>query len=403
MAAAAMMSALKAAPGAMQMASMARSLAPAVKKQAPAAMKNAAEGISQALPAAANKIAKGNPAMSGAMSALAKATPHLSALTQKQGLGSTLLNSFKALRELRGVTRELSKMPAPGASATGKSETGKAALAKPDTAKHATGKSGAAASTGGVKVMIGRPEKNWEKATAENGFRELGGAKGDAARAKGVKIMIGRPQKNWEDATKKNGFRELGGKSGKAARAHGVKIMIGRPQKNWEEATAENGFRELGSRKSPADGNAKGKSSAKASLGFRLIVGRVKDKGKDGDAQGGMRIQISFARNGASSGMADKRVGELSISLHGAAAASKSRKRVNSFDGQPTQRKHSHSFPTLDRHSGSKARHRSTPPSFGRGPPGFSLTIGFSMHGLSPPARKPSGTQHGGRQRAHTI
>jgi len=401
MAAAAMISALKAVPGAMQMASLARSLAPAVKQQAPSAMKLAAQGVSHALPEAASQIAKSHPAMSGAMSALTKATPHLSALTQKQGLGSTLLNSFKALRELRGVTRELSKMQAPGASATGKTATGKTELAKADSGKHVSSKSGAAASTGGVKVMIGRPQKNWEDATAKNGFRELGGAKGDAARAKGVKIMIGRPEKNWEDATKKNGFRELGGKSGKDARAHGVKIMIGRPKTNWEEATAENGFRELGSRKSPDDAYAKSRSSAKASLGFRLIVGRV--KGKDADAQGGMRIQLSFARNGASSGMAEKRIGELSISQHGATEASQSRKRAHSFDGLPTQRKHSHSFPTLERYGGSKARHRSTPSSFCRGPPGFSLTIGFSMQGLSPPVRRQSDTQHGGRQRAHSF
>lgn len=401
-----MMSALKAAPGAMQMASAARSLAPAAKKQAPAAMALARKGISEALPAAASKITKANPAMSGAMSALAKATPHLSALTQKQGLGSTLLSGFKAVRELRGVTRELSKMAAPAASATGKSASGKVGAAA--SSKNAIGKNGDAAGKGGAKLMIGRVQKNWEDATPANGFRELGGSKGDAARAKGVKIMIGRPQKNWEDATKKNGFRELGGgKSGKeGARAHGVKIMIGRPQKNWEQATAANGFRELGSRKSEGAANSPGKpasKSGKASPGFRLIVGRAKGKGKDAeDAQGGMHIQISFARNGAPSGMADKRVGSLSISLHGA-AASHSRKRANAFDGEPTRRKHSHSFASLDSRAGNKARHRSTPTSFIREAPGFSLTIGFSAHGLSPPARQQSGTRHGGRQRAQTI
>lgn len=363
---AALMSALKALPTAMKMASAARSAMPAVKAAAPTAMGIARQGL-QALPQATQKLAKSAPPFAGALGALSRAAPHVGAMAQKPGL-STLFHGIQALRELRGATRELSKMGKPAGGTD----------AKPG---------------GQLKVMVGRPQKNWEEATAKNGFRELGAARGGKGSAKqgdstgprahGIKIMVGRPQKNWEEATAKNGFRELGGGKSKqkgaqatasGARAQNFKIMLGRPKKNWEEATAENGFRELGGRKSPA----------------------AAQKG----ARGGPQIQLSFVRGAQSSSPGAQRVGGLSIALPGFAQASHSRQRANAFDG--TQRKHggNHSFPDLSAHTASKARQRAHSTPAARSTASLSMTIGFSLPGFAAPTASPRSQ---GRARAHTI
>jgi hypothetical protein len=320
MAAAATMAALKSVPAAMQM----RAAMPAAKRNAPAAMSLVRQAMSQALPAATRSLAKsspGNLALSRAMSSLSRAAPHLSAMTQGQGLVSSIFHGFKAVRALRGATRELSKMMTYGQSSTGKSG-------------------------GGFQVMVGRPSKNWEEATAANGFRELGGKQTSTT----------------------------------GARTHGIRIMVGRPQKNWEEATAANGFRELGGRKKASGGNGSG--------GFRMMVGRVQKNWESPDfdhgrAHGGhsdMRIEIGFSRNKASSGLAEMRIGGLSISMHGAVAASLSRKRSNAFDDGRTRRKHAsghEAFPALASHGGGKARQRISHHSAGRDSSGLSMTIGF--------------------------
>lgn len=324
--AAALSSALKAFSSAKQMGGAARSLMPD-------GMNIARQGLKQGLPEAMQKLGKSAPGFSGALSAMSRAAPHLDNLLKKPG-PSGIVSGMKALRELRGATRELSKSMA---SASG------------------SGKSG-----GGFKVMVGRPQKNWEEATPEKGFRELGSGK-DGAKTPGFKVMVGRPQKNWEMATKENGFRELPAKGSSSnstgERAHGVRIMIGRPQKNWEEATAANGFRELGGRKSSADGKGSGSRHD-----FRIIIGRSgggkeKDAESDGQKGSGLHIQISFARQ-QSSGMAKLRVGGLDIAMHGSSSAPESRKRAHSFD-EGTQRKGaSGGFTSLAMHESAQTRRR---------------------------------------------
>jgi len=70
----------------------------------------------------------------------------------------------------------------------------------------------------------------------------------------------------------------------------------------------------------------------------------------------------------------------LSISMHGAVAASLSRKRSNAFDDGRTRRKHAsghEAFPALASHGGGKARQRISHHSAGRDSSGLSMTIGF--------------------------
>ncbi|MBW7901636.1 MAG: hypothetical protein H3C26_09175 [Rhodocyclaceae bacterium] len=179
---------------------------------------------------------------------LSRAASHVSAMGRQPSLGSLLKHGLKAAKELQGAARELSKFT-------------------PGNVRRAEGGGRTtAAQPKGVKLMVGRPQKNWEHATAENGFHEVRGGQvgGDG---KGLRVMVGKPQKNWEQATPEHGYRELkagggekGGEGGKRLR-----LMVGPVHKNWEHATAENGFTEW-----------KGKSSEGGEGGprLRIMVGK---------------------------------------------------------------------------------------------------------------------------------
>ena len=163
--------------------------------------------------------------------ALSRAASHMQAMRKQPGLGGLLKHGLKAAKELKGAARELSKLnPAHGAR-------------KGEASTHAdSGARTSVAQPKGVKLMVGRPKKNWEEATPENGFREAYRGK-PGADGKSLRVMVGKPQKNWEHATAENGFREAyRGKPG--ADGKSLRVMVGKPKKNWEQATPENGFTE---------------------------------------------------------------------------------------------------------------------------------------------------------------
>lgn len=165
---------------------------------------------------------------------LSRAVSHVSAMGRQPGLGGVLKHGLKAAKELQGVARELSKFT-------------------PDSVRRAEGGGRAvAAQAKGVKLMVGRPQKNWEQATAENGFHEARGGKagGDGKR---LRVMVGKPQKNWEQATAEHGFTEWKGKSsGSGEGGPRLRIMVGKPRLNWEEALGHSAPHEGGRPRSNA-------------------------------------------------------------------------------------------------------------------------------------------------------
>jgi hypothetical protein len=164
---------------------------------------------------------------------LSQAMSHMQAMGKNPSLGSLLRHGLKAAKELQEAARELSKL-SPGSvrKIEGESSVG--------------GGRAAAVQPKGVKLMVGRPQKNWEHATAENGFHEVMGGKvgGDGKR---LSVMVGKPQKNWEQATAEHGYHELkprGGEQSGAGDGKRLRVMLGPIHRNWEHATAENGFTE---------------------------------------------------------------------------------------------------------------------------------------------------------------
>jgi hypothetical protein len=319
--------------------------------------------MNRGLSEAHKELGKNNPAMSKALSAMGGAVPHLSAMTQGKGLGSQLVNGFKAASAMRKATRELSKMGGDSGGRSGsKSASGAKSVGKPPT----------------LSFRVGEIQTNFGHASGAGGFRDLGGRKGKAGQS---------PAKNY-----------------------GIHISFGSAHNSQDQAKDSNGFRESGGR------NGKSGTGAKRSPGFQIIIGHQpkgrsgsgQDRSRGGSGPFGAQIHISFARSGGtSSEMAALRVGGLSISMQGASAASHSRKRANAFDGSSPRRKHAsdrEAFPSLSTHSGSKARHRATPASTNRHAAGFSMTIGFPDQGRVSAVR--GGAQRevrGGRGRANTL
>lgn len=165
---------------------------------------------------------------------LSRAASHVSAMGKQPGLGSLLKHGLKAAKELQGAARELSKFT-------------------PGNVRRAEGGGRTtAAQPKGVKLMVGRPQKNWEHATAENGFHEVRGGKvgGDGKR---LRLMVGPVHKNWEHATAENGFTEWKGKSSEGGEGGPrLRIMVGKPRLNWEEALGHSAPREGGRPRSNA-------------------------------------------------------------------------------------------------------------------------------------------------------
>jgi hypothetical protein len=62
-----------------------------------------------------------------------------------------------------------------------------------------------------MSAMVGKPQKNWEQATAEHGYHELkprGGEQSGAGGGKRLRVMLGPIHRNLEHATTENGFTE---------------------------------------------------------------------------------------------------------------------------------------------------------------------------------------------------
>lgn len=146
---------------------------------------------------------------------------------QATGIGG-LKHGLKAAKELHGAARELSNF-APG-NVRRVEGGGRATVAQPK----------------GVKLMGGRPQKNWEQATPEHGYHELksSGGEKDGEGGKRLRIMVGPVHKNWEHATAENGFTEWQGKSSEGGPR--LRIMVGKPHLNWEDALGHSAPREGG-------------------------------------------------------------------------------------------------------------------------------------------------------------
>jgi hypothetical protein len=97
-----------------------RILKPVILRLVPAPVKKAAGTSAKALaPAHARASVPPQvkaPSLQRAMSSLARATPHLDALAKKPGIAASIWHGVQAARELRGLTRELSRMQAHGAA-----------------------------------------------------------------------------------------------------------------------------------------------------------------------------------------------------------------------------------------------------------------------------------------------
>lgn len=326
------LSALKTLPAAMDLMKAARSAMPVVRSQSPAAMK----GLGQALSGAVSQSLKGaqpgggkslSP-MSQMLSALSKVAPHVAAMSSKSGLG-------KAMQEGMKAARELSKM-GDHARSSGGGKGGSGALGGGGTSVR---------KAPGFQAIAGPVKKNWEEATAANGFREIASGKlpgKDGAKGRGFKLMMGPIEKNWEKAAKpEEGFREIGrGKlPGTTGGPREFKVMLGPIKKNWEEAA-------------------------------KLL----KRESEGGKASGG---EMRRARSNTDPGPGAHRFGALSEAAKGQAKASQSRQRANAFSG--VQRKQGGAFPLIQISLGA-ARSRG---SGSRSSPRMSLQLGINASGIS--------------------